>query len=216
MAREWTDGARAATAQPVDRRILELLIARLCHELSGPIAAINNGIEFLAEEDPSFMGDAVALVGDSAHRARDRLQFYRFAYGFSPGGVTTGPPPYELALNFFGSGPIACEYSENARTLSADWQKLACNLVPIGADALPHGGRVAVSGAPLTLEAVGRGAALSPDVRAALLLTTPITEITARTVHAYFTGLVAKTLDCGLIAVAEPGRVRLSAIANRS
>ena len=41
-----------------DMRILELLTARLCHELSGPIAAINNGVELLAEEDPGLGSSA--------------------------------------------------------------------------------------------------------------------------------------------------------------
>ena len=89
-----------ATGHFVDLRVLELLTARLCHELSGPIAAINNGVELLAEEDlalavdrpdPAFLQDAVALVGDSARRARSRLQFYRFAYGFSSGSADGGP-----------------------------------------------------------------------------------------------------------------------------
>lgn len=95
---------------PIDVRLSELLTARLCHELSGPIAAINNGIELLAEDEEgegreaspgtSFLRDAVALVGDSARRAGSRLQFYRFAYGFG-GGARAGPAPHELALGYF-------------------------------------------------------------------------------------------------------------------
>src|SRR2546422_11320476 len=80
----------APVSATIDMRVLELLTARLCHELSAPIAAINNGVELLAEEDSdpgsspgtSFMRDAAALIGDSARRASSRLQFYRFAYGF--------------------------------------------------------------------------------------------------------------------------------------
>src|SRR5256885_2979655 len=41
----------AASTGTIDLRVLELLSARLCHELSGPIAAISNGVELLAEED---------------------------------------------------------------------------------------------------------------------------------------------------------------------
>src|SRR5262245_11539354 len=93
-----TDTAAAASAelgpQPpfpgaVDFRILELLTARLCHELTGPIGAIDNGVELLLEEDPAlssssdpassgdpgFLRDAVALVSGSARRARTRLEF---------------------------------------------------------------------------------------------------------------------------------------------
>jgi histidine phosphotransferase ChpT len=202
----------AAVAGTVDMRVLELLTARLCHELSGPLAGINNGVELLAEEDRSFMSDAAALVGDSARRAGNRLQFYRFAYGFGSGGAIVGPAPHELAAALFEASRIACDYAENVRTLSADWQKLACNLLSVGADALPRGGHLVVTDRPLKLEAVGEAAALSPEARAALTLTTPIVELTSRTVQAYFTGLLAKALGCHLIGTVEPKRVRLTTI----
>jgi len=204
----------------VDMRILELLTARLCHELSGPIAAINNGVELLAEEDPgfgssrnpAFLQDAVALVADSARRARSRLQFYRFAYGFSLGSETAGPAPDEIAIGFFASSRIVGNYAEGIRMLSADRQKLACNLLSVGADALPRGGRLFLTNGPLALEAVGDAAALSPETREALMLATPIAELNARTVQPYFTGLLAKELDLSLIATADPGCVRLRAV----
>jgi histidine phosphotransferase ChpT len=210
-----------AGGPPIEMRILELLTARLCHELSGPVAAINNGIELLDEDleagsapGPGFIRDAVALVSDSAHRARNRLQFYRFAYGFSRlGGASTGPAPHELVAGFFGVSQIVCNYAESARAMPPDWQKLASNLLLVGADTLPRGGRLALSDAPLTIEAIGEAAALSPEARSALMLTTPITELTARTVQPYFAGLLAKALECRLIATAEPGRVRLTASA---
>ena len=204
----------------IEMRILELLATRLCHELSGPVAAINNGIELLGEDleagsapGPAFLRDAVALVSDSARRARNRLQFYRFAYGFSGLGGNTGPAPHELAAGFFDQSHITCDYADSARMMPLDWQKLACNLLPIAADALPRGGRLALSGNPLAIEAVGGTATLSAEARVALMLTTPIAEVTARTVQPYFSGLLAKGLDCRLIATAEPGRLRLTVLA---
>lgn len=207
-----------------DMRLLELLTTRLCHELSGPIAAINNGIELLAEErpdpasplEPSFALDAVMLVADSARRARDRLQFYRFSYGASRLGTTAGPAPHELAAGFLAKSRIVCDYAESVRMMSPEWQKLACNLVPVGADALPRGGRLALTDNPLTIEAVGEVAALSSEAHTALTLTTPISELSVRTVQAYFAGLLARALGRRLIASAEPGRVRLAAIAANS
>jgi histidine phosphotransferase ChpT len=210
----------AAVASTVDMRVLELLTARLCHELSAPIAAINNGIELLAEEAPddprptsgkSFARDAAALIGDSARRAGGRLQFYRFAYGFGGGGALAGPAPHDLAVSFFAASRITCDYSDNVRILSPDWQKLACNLLPVGAETLPRGGRIVLTDDPLDLEAVGEAANLSPELRSALMLTTPIAELSSRTVQAFFTGLLAKALGCRLIGTAEPGRVRLTA-----
>jgi histidine phosphotransferase ChpT len=214
------DGVQDARSQLIDIRLLELLTARLCHELSGPVAAINNGIELLFDEEPGpgpsvtpgFLRDAVALVGESAHRVRNRLQFYRFAYGFGGRGANTGTAPYELASGFFAATRIACDYGEGSRKMSLEWQKLACNLLPVGADTLPRGGRMLLTDNPLSIEAVGEAAALSPEAQAALTLTTPIAELTVRTVQAYFTGLLAKALDQRLITNAEPGRVRLTAI----
>ncbi|MBV9376137.1 MAG: hypothetical protein JO320_13960 [Alphaproteobacteria bacterium] len=210
------------TAGPcaVDIRVVELLAARLCHELSGPIAAINNGVELLAEEDPdlasqsspAFLQDAAALVSDSARRARSRLQFYRFAYGFSSGSVIAGPAPDKLAMDFFAATRILGDYADGIRMLPPDWQKLACNLLCVGADLLPRGGRLVLVEDPLTLDAFDEAAALSAETHAALTLAAPITQLTPRTVQPYFTGLLAKALDGSLIATSEPGRVRIRVI----
>jgi histidine phosphotransferase ChpT len=167
----------------------------LCHELSGPIAAINNGIELLAEEDGEFIGDAVALVSDSARRARNRLQFYRFAYGYGQGGPGIGPSPHEAAIGLCRDGPIVCDYPEEIRILPIEWQKLSCNLLSVGASLLPRGGRLALRHPPLTLEASGEGVALTAEAGAALTLATPLAELTPRTVQAYFTGLLARMLN---------------------
>jgi len=58
----------------IDLRVLELLSARLCHDLIGPVSAISNGAELLADEEPEFVKDAIALVGDSAPKATPRQQ----------------------------------------------------------------------------------------------------------------------------------------------
>ena len=204
----------------VDLRVLELLTARLCHELSGPIAAINNGVELLAEEhpgigslpSPAFRHDAATLVNDSARRARSRLQFYRFAYGFTSGSAIAGPEPYEIATGFFAESRIATDYAASTRALTPDWQKLACNLLSVAAAALPRGGRLVLSDAPLTVEAFGDGAALSAEAREALTLAAPIAALTARTVQPYFTGLLAKALETSIDATAGQGKIRLRAV----
>jgi histidine phosphotransferase ChpT len=207
-----------APSSTIDIRILELLTARLCHELSGPVAGISNGMELLAEEDAargpsaatSFVRDAIALVGDSARLAAGRLQFYRFAYGSKQVDAGAGPPPHELARRFFAASRIVCDSVESIGQLSIGCQQLVCNLLPVGADALPRGGRLALTADPLSLEAIGEGAGLSAETHAALILETPIPELTARTVQAYFAGLLAKALDRSLFVTTSVGRVRLT------
>ena len=49
--------------QTIDIRVLELLASRLCHDLVGPVGAVNNGLELLVEDDE--MGLADEAVGQS-------------------------------------------------------------------------------------------------------------------------------------------------------
>jgi histidine phosphotransferase ChpT len=198
-----------------DLGMAELLTARLCHELSSPIAAIGNGVELLGEDDPDFSREALALVADSARRAANRLQFYRFAYGFGGSAAIAGPEPGELAIKLFERTSIACEYSESIRALPLAQQKLGCNLLLVGAEALVRGGRLALGAAVdgLQLEVVGEPASLAPEQRAALQLETPVGAVTSRTAQAYFSGLLARALGWRLVAAAAgPARVLLLSV----
>ena len=198
-------------SRPIELRVLELLAARLCHDLISPVAAIANGAELLAEEDPEFVQDAVALVGDSARKANRRLQFYRFTYGFSGGGLA-GPAPHQLAAEFFAETAIECDYGAKVRELPLDRQKLACAMLAVAGEGLPRGGRLALELGPQGPEvnAIGAGTGPAPEARAALMLATPPAELTSRTVGAYVAGLLAEAQG-GRLAVGErPGGFRLS------
>jgi histidine phosphotransferase ChpT len=195
-------------------RLSELLAVRLCHELAGPIAAIGNGIELIVEEGAEAAADAVALVADSARRAAGRLQFYRFAYGAGPSSTLVGGPPHTLAANLFEGTRITLDYAPDARAQPMPWQKLACNLLLVGAEALGRGGRLALEAGPAgpEVEATGDIAALSAEATAALALSTPLGELTSRTVQAYFTGFLARSLGWRIaLATPGPGRLRLAA-----
>jgi histidine phosphotransferase ChpT len=197
----------------IDLRVVELLSAKLCHDLISPIAAISNGAELLADEEPEFVRDAIALVGDSARKASRRLQFYRFAYGFSGGGIA-GPPPRQLAAEFFEDGAITCDYGAEAQALPLVQQKLACALLALAGEALPRGGRLVVAagaGGP-EIEAHGEGAGPSPPIRAAMSLAAPTAELTSRTVGGYFAGLLAEALGCRLVVADRPGGFRLATV----
>src|ERR1700720_3602453 len=130
----------------VEMRVVELLNARLCHELVSPVGAINNGVELLGEEDPDFVRDAIQLIGQSARKASQRLQFYRFAYGTNVGGSASAMPANgrELSLGLFEETKVRCDWLAGAATLPSDWQRLACNMLVLAGEALPRGGSVAV------------------------------------------------------------------------
>jgi histidine phosphotransferase ChpT len=194
----------------IELRVLDLLAAKLCHDLVGPVAAIANGVELLGEDDPEFVKDAVALVGESARKANRCLQFYRFAYGFSGGGLT-GPAPHQLAAEFFEETAIACDYSVAARALPPEEQKLACAMLAVAGEGLPRGGRLVLDlgAAGLEVEAFGQGVGPSPEARAALTLATPVAELTTRMVGAYLAGLLAEAHGLRLTVADRPGGFRL-------
>jgi histidine phosphotransferase ChpT len=202
--------------QQVDLRVLELLAAKLCHDLIGPVSAIANGVELLGEDDPDFVRDAVALVDESARKANRRLQFYRFAYGFGGGGLT-GPPPHQLVAEFFAETAITCDYATVVRDMPLPWQKLACVMLALAADGLPRGGRLRLQagagGSGAEVAAAGEGTGLSPEARSALNPRAPVSELTTRTVGAHLAGLFAAGLDCRLTIADRPDGFILAATA---
>ena len=203
----------------IEFRVLELINARLCHELVSPIGAINNGVELLDDDDPDFVRDAIQLIGQSARKAGQRLQFYRFAYGttaISRGGAGSGR---DLAAGLLEGGKVRCDWSAETSALPVEWQRLACNMLVLAAEALPRGGTVAVR--PLAAAATGVEVAaegetvnLVAELRAALDPATAVAELTTRSVHAYFTARLARQLGAGVALVEEgPQRVLFRAAA---
>ncbi len=199
----------------VDLRIVELLSARLCHELVSPTGAIANGVELLGEDDPEFAREAVALIGESARKAGRRLQFYRFAYGTLSGGGTAGPPPRDLISGFLADGKASCVWSEAALGLPLDWLKLGCNMLVLAAEALPRGGelRVAVPEAGGIAVSASGTINLTAEARSAVAMETPVEALTSRTVQGYFTALLARRLGAVLAATSAGDELVLSAAA---
>jgi histidine phosphotransferase ChpT len=200
----------AVMAIMIDMRVSELLASRLCHDLAGPIAAIGNGAELLDDDDPDFVRQAAALIGDSAGTAAKRLQLFRYVYGFSVGAIA-GPPPHALATDYFAGGAIACDYPEAVRQLDPAWQRLGCGLLIVAGEALPRGGKLALTAeaGAVGIAAIGEGAGPSPEIGDALTLKSPVETLTSRTVGAYFAGLLAQSLKHQLSVAIEPGGFRI-------
>ena len=189
----------------VELRVMELLNARLCHELISPVGAINNGVELVAEEDADadFQRDAMKLIASSAKTAGHRLNFYRFAYGSGRG--STGK---DAALGLLESGKVRADWQDSASALPVEWQRLACNMVVIAAEILPRGGMLKIEagagGKGIVVNAGGDSVNLTAELRAAVADNADIDALTARTVHGYYTARVAESLGARL-ELGEPG-----------
>jgi len=149
---------------PTDLSLAELLCARLCHDLSGPVGAAAAGAELLDElGEDGIDGDTLGLVAASAAAAAARLKFFRTAFG--PGGRDQA----SLSLRDLIKDYLDSSQSAAAPQITLDWQvavvdlptvtaRLLLNLVLIARDALPRGGAITVTaesvtarGAPVTL-----------------------------------------------------------------
>jgi histidine phosphotransferase ChpT len=204
----------------MDMRVSELLSSRLCHDLVGPIGAINNGVELVTEFGEDVKGDALDLIGSSARNAARKLQFLRFAFGAAGiAGSDLMTEAQRLAGEYFVSSKISVEWkrSDKEPKMTPRLVKLMLNMLMLMAEALPRGGRLAagvsIEGgkAVLQVEAHGEGAELKAELRAAIAAKST-DELDARSAQAYYTAKLAETGEGTLdVHTVAPGIARATA-----
>jgi histidine phosphotransferase ChpT len=176
--------------EDTDLRLLELIAARMCHDLVGPVGASVNGAELLAEGEAADV-EVVRLIGQSARQASRRLQVFRAIYG-TPGALSGGAP-------FAQAGQLLGAMLEGEKA-ALDWRvdsaceaesgrvgaRIALLLALAGVEALPRGGTVratgTVGGGRATLEAtaIGQGAKIAEDMAAAFAGRTALAQLTPK------------------------------------
>ncbi len=130
--------------------LAELLCTRLCHDLTGPIGAVNNGAEFLSEEGFDLQNQAVDLIVSSAFSAVSRLQFYRMAYGnVKDHGEANLGEKQKIASDYFIGSKITLDWPETHTdaagvSISLKMLRLIYNLLIIASHALIRGGTISV------------------------------------------------------------------------
>lgn len=159
-------------------RIASLLCSRLCHDMVGPIGALNNGVELLGDDDdPELRRQALDLLGDSAAEALRRLTFFRLAFGMAGGfGDAIGLAELrKAAAGLFTQGRTRLDWPEAAPGAPPGLPKLQArlllNLVLVAASCLPKGGvlSVAVPGeTAATVTVSGPGVRLEAETAEAL------------------------------------------------
>lgn len=209
----------------LDSRVAELLCARLCHDLIGPVAAINNGLELMTDFDDGMQGDAMALVGESAERAAKLLQFYRVAFGSAraPDGRAIGiGEARDRALDALASDRIAIDWprprdaDDHGDEKSRLAVKLILNLVLLGTELLPGTGEVVVrvesgEATSMIVTAKKEGLTLETEFSEALDGSTPVDALTPRTVLAHLTRSLAESAGMRLRVECTPGQVAFNA-----
>jgi histidine phosphotransferase ChpT len=206
-------------AQSVDARLLELICARLCHDLVGPVSAISNGAELVTEFGEDMRGEALALIAQSASEASYRLQFFRVAFGSAAGADGRGIPLAEArtrALALPLGGRVGVDWPEvrpgSDRELPRAALKLLLNLFLIAVDAAAGTGIVRVridgaAGALFEVTADGARAHLADEVHHALDGQLTAAEATPKTAVAIYARMLAAEAGAILSIATESGRV---------
>lgn len=190
-------------------RIAELLCTRLCHDLTGPIGAVNNGAEFLNEEGFNMREEAVSLISNSAFSAIARLQFYRAAYGrIKDSGEACLSQSKEIAVDYFKDSGITLNwpdiYTESADvSVSLKMARLLYNLLIIASQSLMRGGtiNVMIGSDESTQEKIlylsAKGSQVKEDPELSLVIENDLelTKITPKNVQLYLTKEYARELN---------------------
>lgn len=186
----------------------ELLCTRLCHDLTGPIGAVNNGAEFLAEEGFNMQGQAVELITSSAFSAVTRLQFYRMAYGkMRDHGEASLTDKQKLATEFFSDSKITLDWPDSHTdaagiSISLKMSRLIYNLLIVASSTLVRGGTISVrieqteaGQKRLLIGADGVALKWDPEMNKIFKEDFPLQELTPKNVQAYFTRCLMQELD---------------------
>lgn len=191
----------------IDVGILEVLASKICHDLISPVGAVNNGVEILEEMGPEAGKDVTDLIAFSAAQASAKLQVFRLAYG--TGGADTNLKPEDVHKAFEtllrADGKIRQEWDPHAGFFPADRPKGFCKLLAcvllLGIECLPKGGTLSVTpgkGGEILVGAAGENAGLKEKTEDALALKSDESVRQPKFIHAYTSGLLARSYGFGL------------------
>jgi histidine phosphotransferase ChpT len=208
----------------LDPRVVELLCARLCHDLISPVSAISNGVELITEMGESMGGEALSLIGGSVGEASRKLQYFRMAFGSARGSSGHSATLADARAGFLEL-PVGeriklawAQTPDLMRNVPREATKMVLNLALSAIDCLAGSGRLEVvtSAAPqavrLELLASGDRANLPGEIAVALSDQAIVEDLSAKTVTAYYGSYLARRAAAALATETQPGMVKISCL----
>lgn len=152
-----------------DLELASLLASRLCHDVVGPVGAIQNGLELIAE-DRSMTDMAMDLIKKSAAQATAKLQYARMAYGAAGGAEVLDPGEAgRLTGAMFAGERADLSWAWTGEPAPLAEIKVAMLLATFALGAVPRGGTV-------TVERGGEGT-ISVQAAGSAIRTPPFAEL---------------------------------------
>lgn len=186
-----------------DLQLAELMAARLCHDLVGPIGAVANGIELLGDGSAGPDAEVTGLIAISARQATRRLQWFRVAFGSASGlpSASMFGETRRLAQGLFEDSRVILDWAApDAATEAAasrEAAKFALNTSLVALECLPRGGSVRVQlllsrgSVKVSVAAIGTAVRIPDDMQAAFRDDVPLSDLTPKSVPAYLAARLA-------------------------
>ena len=201
-----------------ETKLAEMIATRLCHDLTGPIGAVNNGAEFLDEEGFDMQNEAVKLIVSSAHEAVNRLQFYRQAYGrVGESGEASLDDKKKITVDFFSGSKVKVDWPDSHTdasgvAISQKMSRLLLNLIIIAGASAIRGGVLSVRIAKgedgekqISISITGETIKLDPETAAILNRTGDDIPLTPKTSQPYLATKLAEELRAKIDFSVEGG-----------
>ena len=129
-------------------RLVELVCARLCHDLGGLIGTVGNALEMVTE-DAGQDNEVVAFAASAASALTERLRLMRTAWGPETEAMKL---PALVAL--VAPAVAVRRIGIDARALRPDcvfrpaFARVVLNLIVLACDCMPKGGTIVLMGGP--------------------------------------------------------------------
>lgn len=184
----------------VNIKFCELLCAKFCHDMAGPIGAINNGIDFVESETAEMRKTAIELVTASSKQAISNLTFLRQAYGFIPTDAEVSFYAMRtLVKNFLKQTKIKFDIFKHvkAEVINGQIAKLIYNLAITTASLMMFSGDLNITFNLDNIKITSMAPVHKIDKEVELLLTgkSKVTNLTTRNIQTVLTRMLIEKLQ---------------------
>lgn len=205
----FADDEPAEEAAPAGAlHLVDLVSARLCHDLSGLLGTLLGALE-MTIEDTAKPSEALLLADEAAQELGLRLQLLRAAWGGN-GAELDAAGLAALAPGLSSGRRVRVDVAGLEGEFPAPIGRTLLNLMLLGAEALPGGGVVTLAGrwpGQLSMSAEGPRL-LRPGALTACLAGVVVTPAGARDLQVPLTFLVAAAAGATLASPPDEGAER--------
>lgn len=175
-------------------KLLELMSARMFHDLAGPIGAVNNSIDFFEEENQAIKSKAIELAKSSAHESVLRLKFFRQAYGNISDTEISSQSIFLLIEEFLEKSKITLKWTIPETSINSYIAKVLLNMVIIASNAMIYGGVLSFISEDnqFHVELAGKNLIFTDETKSLLRGKVENVSLTSTNVQVYYTFLMLK------------------------